>query len=311
MSYSAPGKIILLGEHAVVYGQPAIAIPVPSVRTEVTLSPHRSGILITSPSLGLNTDLRSLEPDHPINQMFQVIFSMLEIDPQGIKVDIRSTIPVASGLGSGAALSAACVKAFAAKYEKALPLDRLNEICFATEKIFHGNPSGVDNTVITHAMPVYYKPKVATQPLNVAGDFHFLIANTGVQASTKEVVAAVRKLVEKDPTMFSMIERVGEIVEQGKIAIAQGNNTALGDLMNANHSTLQALTVSNQPLDQLVSAARLGGAYGAKLSGAGRGGNMIALVPMERALIIKEMLFYAGAKNVLLTLLSSVSDRVA
>lgn len=311
MSFSAPGKIILLGEHAVVYGKPAIAIPIPSVRTEVILSDQREGISVSSLSLGLNNYLHELPEEHPIRQMFDVIFSMLDINPQGVSVEISSNIPVAAGLGSGAALSAACVKAFAARYEINISLERLNQICFATEKIFHGNPSGVDNTVITHAMPVFYRPNVVTQPLNVTGEFHFLIANTGIQASTKEVVADVRKLVEANSNARSLLDQIEVIVERGKIAISEGDRPMLGELMNANHAALQALTVSNPALDRLVIAAMDSGAYGAKLSGAGRGGNMIALVPKERAPMIKDILLKENAKDVISTVLSGVSDRVA
>lgn len=299
MTTSAPGKIILLGEHAVVYGKPAIAIPVASVSTSVTISDHLGGLFVRSTALALDSELNDLPPKHPIRAMFEVIFTQLEIQPKQLLVEVSSSIPVASGLGSGAALSAAAIQAFAEKFNIKLSLEQVNAICFETEKIFHGNPSGVDNTVITYNRPVYYHPGKTVQPLQISGEFHFIIANTGIQASTKDVVADVRYLTETDPGAMNTIDRIGELVDRGRIAIQKGDNTALGKLMDEAHLELKDLQVSCPELDALVRTAKELNALGAKLSGAGRGGNMIVLSKAEDVKTISAGLLNAGAKNII------------
>lgn len=311
MNGSAPGKIILLGEHAVVYGQPAVAIPIHSIQTNVNISAWKGGVFINSPQLQLYGELSALEINHPVRSMYEQIFNKLDIQPTGLRIDINSTIPVASGFGSGAALSVASIRSLATYYQKNLTDIEVNDICFATEKIFHGNPSGVDNIVITHGMPVYYIPGKPVEILEINGRYQLVVANTGIQTSTKEVVSAVRDLVERDSLAAADILKLGEIAKLGRSAIATQNNILLGKLMNDAHRTLRRLTISCQELDKLVVAARENGAIGAKLSGGGRGGNMIALCYEPDVEKISNALRDAGAKHVFNTLLSGSDNRIS
>jgi len=310
MTGSAPGKIILLGEHAVVYGEPAIAIPIHSIQTIVSIQAQDSGISIASPQLQLDCDLNDLPREHPVRLMYEEIFARMNILPSGFKIDIRSTIPAASGLGSGAALSTASIRALGEFFNKNLSRAEINGICFATEKIFHGNPSGVDNTVITFGKPVFYQPGKKVELLEVRGVFHLLIANTGIKSSTREVVSAVRQLVDHDPLIKTDLRKLGELSRFGRSAIAHGDRNLLGKLMNDAHRTLKHMTVSCVELDRLVAAARENGALGAKLSGGGRGGNMIALAEETEIEKIRGALLTAGASQVISTVLTDSNDRV-
>lgn len=310
MTGSAPGKIILLGEHAVVYGEPAIAIPIHSIQTIVSIQAQDSGISIASPQLQLDCDLNDLPREHPVRLMYEEIFARMNILPSGFKIDIRSTIPAASGLGSGAALSTASIRALGEFFNKNLSRAEINGICFATEKIFHGNPSGVDNTVITFGKPVFYQPGKKVELLEVRGVFHLLIANTGIKSSTREVVSAVRQLVDHDPLIKTDLRKLGELSRFGRSAIANGDRNLLGKLINDAHRTLKHMTVSCNELDRLVAAARENGALGAKLSGGGRGGNMIALAEETDIEKIRGALLTAGASQVISTVLTGPNDRV-
>ncbi|MBS4059990.1 MAG: mevalonate kinase, partial [Bacteroidetes bacterium] len=217
-------------------------------------------------------------------------------------VTIRSTIPVASGMGSGAAVSVAVIRALAGFFEHPLSDEQVNQIAYEIEKLHHGTPSGIDNTVITYARPVYFVHGEPIQTFSVARPFTLVIANTGQAAPTKESVGDVRKLWQADKGRWEAVfDKVGKIVEEAKNAIESGQTCGLGPLMDANHALLQELTVSSPELDRLVLAAKAAGADGAKLSGGGRGGNMIALVNPKRAESVASALKAAGAKNTIVT----------
>jgi len=301
---SAPGKIILFGEHAVVYGRPALAVPVNQVRAEVEVSDSsRAGIWIDAPAVKLHAELNTLPSDHPIAAVIHnfLFLSRLSRFPD-LEIKISSTIPVASGLGSGAAVTIALTRALASHLNYAMTDEELNAFAYEIEKLHHGTPSGIDNTVVTYARPVYF---VKGQPLELfkAGKpFTIVIADTGVSAPTKESVGDVRRLWIDDRSRWETVfDKIGEISFTARRAIEAGRPELLGELMDENHALLQKLTVSSPELDQLVEAARKAGALGAKLSGGGRGGNMIALVEPETAEAVASALKEAGAKNTIIT----------
>ena len=301
---SAPGKIILFGEHAVVYGYPALAVPVTQVQARATVSENsRGGIMIEAPNINLSAELSSLAPDHPLVVVINSVFSTLGFsNPPACTVYLQSTIPVASGLGSGAAVSVAIIRSLSEFLGQPLPDDQVNALAFAAEKLYHGTPSGIDNTVVTYAKPVYFIKRKPIKTFHVGTPFTIMIGGTGISAPTKESVDAVRKLWEADkPRWDKVFARVGEIVWNARQAIERGDPSELGRLMNANHALLQEMTVSSAELDQLVEAARKSGALGAKLSGGGRGGNMIALVAKENAPAVARALGIAGAKRTIVT----------
>lgn len=313
-SASAPGKVILFGEHAVVYGRPALAVPVMQVyaQAQAEFAPQTAGkdwadsVLVTAPDIGLESPLSRLPVDpvpHPLAAVIRASLQRLGIDqPAAFTVTIRSSIPVASGLGSGAAVSVAIIRALAGLFNHSLSDEQVCEIAYEVEKLHHGTPSGIDNTVITYARPVYFVRGQTIQTFEVAQPFSLVIADTGIAAPTRESVGDLRKLWSANPAHWeSVFDRVGGIVQQARQAIETGETARLGPLMDANHTLLQEMTVSSPELDCLVAAARSAGAAGAKLSGGGRGGNMIALVTEKSAPVVSEALLGAGAKHVIIT----------
>jgi mevalonate kinase len=301
---SAPGKIILFGEHAVVYGRPALAVPVTQVQATATVSKNsRGGVWIEAPNINLSSELSRLAPDHPLAAVINNVFSTLRIaHPPACTVYLQSTIPVASGLGSGAAVSVAILRSLSAFLGQPLSDEQVNGLAFEAEKLYHGTPSGIDNTVVTYARPVYFVKGQPIKTFRVGASFTLVIGDTGISAPTKESVDALRKLREADRSHWEKVfNQVGEIVWDARQAIERGDTAELGTLMDANHALLQEMTVSSAELDQLTEAARKSGALGAKLSGGGRGGNMIALVHKENAPALAEALLSAGAKRTIIT----------
>ena len=300
----APGKIILFGEHAVVYGRPALAVPVTQVRADVdvTVSP-RAGIWISSPGVDLDAELNTLPSDHPIAAVIHNFLFLARVSPfPKLAIHISSTIPVASGLGSGAAVTVALTRALASHLNFPMSNEEVNTFAYEIEKIHHGTPSGIDNTVVTYAEPVYFVRGQPIEVFKVGQPFTIVIGDTGIRAPTKESVADVRKLWEANPPQWELIfDRVGAIAQKARKAIERGDRTELGKLMDQNHNLLQEMTVSSRELDRFVSGARAAGALGAKMSGGGRGGNMIALVTPELADTVSRSLLEAGARNTIIT----------
>jgi mevalonate kinase len=309
ISASAPGKIILFGEHAVVYGRPALAVPVTQVQATAIVRPRsKPGILIDAPSIGLHSELSQLPSDHPLAAAITKTLSSSFLQNtgkerrDGLTIHIESTIPVASGLGSGAAVSVAVIRALSSFASLSLSDEQVNAIAYEVEKLHHGTPSGIDNTVITYAKPVYFVKGKMIETLCVGAPFTIVIADTGISAPTKESVGDVRKLWETDKRQWEPVfDEIGAIADQAREKIVGGKWEDLGPLMDRNHALLQNLTVSSPELDRLVEASRQAGALGAKLSGGGRGGNMIALVRPEQAEKVALVLRSAGASRTIIT----------
>jgi mevalonate kinase len=306
ISASAPGKVILFGEHAVVYGYPAIAVPVHQVEAKAVVTPLIKGpsgkIHIDAPQVGVDTDLERLSQLDPLGAAVRGALDVLGIqNPPAFKLRITSTIPLAAGLGSGAAVSVAILRAVSAFLGRPLRDDQVSALAFEIEKLHHGTPSGIDNTVVTYAKPVYFVKDAPIQTFQVGTPFTLLIADTGVPSPTRIAVGDVRARLQKEPERYKKIfAGIGDLVKQARKAIETGANETLGESMNQNHKLLQEIEVSSAELDQLVNTARETGAKGAKLSGSGRGGNMIALAD-ENLEEIEQALLSAGAKGVIQT----------
>ena len=314
---SAPGKIILFGEHAVVYGRPALAVPVTQVHVDVdVLDSDRAGIWIDAPSVNLHAELNTLPSDHPLASVIHNFLFLSRTSPPApllkgegrfpdLEIRITSTIPVASGLGSGAAVTVALTRALSMHLDFPMTDEEVNAFAFEIEKLHHGTPSGIDNTVITYAKPVYFIKGQGIETFNVGIPFTIVIGDTGISAPTKESVGDVRKLWEADQAKWEMVfDRVGMIAKKARTSIERGKRKELGELMNRNHALLQEMTVSSPQLDLLVSTALKAGALGAKMSGGGRGGNMIALVAPEKAESVSNSLKEAGARSTIITHIS-------
>jgi mevalonate kinase len=304
---SAPGKIILFGEHAVVYERPALAVPVTQVHADVDVSDSpRAGIWIDAPDVNMHAELNALPSDHPIASVIHNFLFLSRVSRfPNLEIKITSTIPVASGLGSGAAVTVALTRALAIHLDHSMTVEEVNAFTYEIEKLHHGTPSGIDNTVVTYARPVYFVKGQSIEIFSVAEPFTIVIADTGISAPTKESVGDVRRLWMNNKSRWEMVfDKIGEISFTARRAIEAGKPELLGELMNENHALLQELTVSSPELDGLVEAARHAGAWGAKLSGGGRGGNMIALVDADGAETVAFSLKEAGATNTIITQVS-------
>lgn len=317
---SAPGKIILFGEHAVVYGQPAIAAPVSQVRARAYVfarvtetrgaweAPYTdradlSPVLVEAPDIGLCSSLAGLHPDHPLARAILLVFEALQVvRPPACTVCVSSTIPLAAGMGSGAAVSVAVIRALSAFLGHPLPLEQVSKMAFEVEKIHHGTPSGIDNSVVAFAKPVYYQRGQPLATLKLPVSFQIVIGDTGCSTPTGEVVGDVRRRWQVDPSNYeALFAAIGEIARQARPLIESGSPHKLGPLLDHNHALLTQLGVSSPQLETLVDAARRSGALGAKLSGGGRGGAMLALVQEQDSRRVATALQEAGASRVIET----------
>ena len=306
-SATAPGKIILFGEHAVVYGRPAIAVPVKQLRARAVISADPRAELgkvrIQAPDVSLDVLIDDLPSGHPLREVVQIVLAELAITrPPAFKLRVTSTIPIAAGLGSGAAVSVAIIRALSAFLGQPLSDEKVSALAYEVEKLHHGTPSGIDNTVVTYRMPVYFVRGSPVETFQVKRPFSLVIADTGISSPTAIAVGDLRQAWLADKAYYEPVfDAVQQIVQTARTIIENGQIEALGPLMNKNHVLLQKMGVSCEELDRLVSTACDAGALGAKLSGGGRGGNMIALVDASLETQVIRSLQAAGAVRTFLT----------
>jgi mevalonate kinase len=274
--FTAPGKIILFGEHAVVYGKPAIAIPVSGMRASAWSEPNENGLIINALDLNEKFDLQNTSNQFSI--LAQTILSQNKQNEPNLTINLSSKLPQGSGMGSSAATATAVCRALSNHLGVDLDANQVSELVFNAEKIVHGTPSGIDNTVVAYEMPVYFVKGKKPKTFVPGKRFYLVIGDTGIEASTKKTVENVRKAWEKEPELMEGYFNEIEIVtEKGKLAIEQGKTELVGEIMNKNHELLNSIGVGHKKLEQLVDIVNKAGALGAKLTGGGGGGNMVAL----------------------------------
>ena len=306
---SASGKTILLGEHAVVYGRPAIAVPVSDVRAtvEVVSLSATDGVQIVAKDLNESYHLDGEYEADTARALQVTVRNTLQhlgitSTEQGLRIIIRSQIPIARGMGSGTAVATALVRALAQHFGHQLISQAVSDLVYQTEIIFHGTPSGVDNTVVAFEKPVYFRKGHPIEVFEVGESFTILIADTGVPSKTRVSVDEVRLNWLADPQRYeAFFDEIGAYVDKAREAIAAGELPQIGVLMNQNQILLRELGVSSPKLDQLVAAALDAGAMGAKLSGGGRGGSMIALVDGRTREDVISALLLTDARQVIPT----------
>jgi mevalonate kinase len=253
----------------------------------------------------LDALLDDLPANHPLAAAVRI--TLEEITPDytpSFTLQLDSNIPISAGMGSGAAVTVAIVRALSAFLGGPLPNERISALAYEVEKLHHGTPSGIDNTVVTYQKPVFFQRNEALQTLSIAQPTFWVIADTGEKTPTKETVADVRAGFNSHPEGYQAIfDTIGAVAQRARQALSTGDLEQLGELMNENQRYLEQLQVSGPALEALIAAARSAGAVGAKLSGGGRGGNMIALVPPEKTQQVSAALQAAGAVRVITTVL--------
>lgn len=269
------GKVILIGEHAVVYGQPAIALPLVSVEASVTLRLFDSARIDSDLYVGLSNS--APEEVAPVLAAVQAVTEAAGFEKGQVGVTIRSSVPVGRGLGSSAAVAGAIVAAAASVADLPWTADERYELIQASERVAHGTPSGLDARTVISDHPVYFERGEASG-IAVGAPFGFVIADTGRPSYTAQALAGVRALHELDHEMAaSAIRRLGDLTRASRTALADGDTASLGASLNEAHQLLSRIDVSSPELNDLVTAAVKAGAAGAKLTGGGLGGCIIAL----------------------------------
>lgn len=310
---TAPGKTILFGEHAVVFGQPAIAVPVIERQAKVKILPligsPTDQIQFIAPQIQLEQNYFDLDKHHPFRIALEEVKNFLDISHYpACKIHLSSTIPISSGLGSSAAISVALINALFSFIGYKAPEVLLSELAYKVEIEFHGTPSGIDNAVIAYRKPVFFQKGKDIEFINPGEDFVIIIADSGIRGNTKVAVAGVRERWVNDTILFEeYFKRIGEISYQAKIALENGEQEKLGDLMNSNQALLRKIGVSHPSLDNLIQISMDHGGLGAKLCGGGLGGNIIILTEVDKADTISELLLGNGASQTIIMTLKKVN----
>ena len=318
-----------------VYGCPAIALPLDGIRARAAVADGRagSGILVVARDLRRRWRVAD-DPGNPLSELVASALEYFDTHPltrspahplthmPDLKITITSTIPIASGMGSGAAVATALVRAIAGHLGRSLAPAEVSALVYTSEQRFHGTPSGIDNTVIAYERPIWFKrSNVQTfersnvpliEPIAIAQPFTLLVGDTGVHSATSAPVGEVRRRWQADPARYhALFDQVSALVARARALLAQGDVPALGRLLSANHLLLLQIGVSSPELDALVAAAQRAGALGAKLSGAGWGGVMLALVTPATREAVTRALDQAGAQRVLETTIGASTPQIS
>jgi|YelNatPaOPRAMG01_1025707.scaffolds.fasta_scaffold13756_3 mevalonate kinase len=305
---SAPGKVILFGEHFVVYGKPSIAMAIDR-RVYVAVEKYEGkGVFIESDLgyTGIFTGdvykplIGGLDGESILRPVYIAATKTLEylsID-SGLKISISSEIPIASGLGSSASTFIATIAAAAYLFGYSLNYKELFNISLMAEEYVHGTPSGVDQTIAINGGLIEYSRFSGFEKIKSSVSIPLIIGNTGIPRSTGEMVARVRGFAEKNPSiMKTLLHNIEEIVSEAKGLLIKGDVEGLGFLMDRNQELLRIINVSHEKLEELILVAKRAGALGAKLTGAGGGGCMIALVTDRVRSSVAKAIEDAGGKS--------------
>ena len=273
---TATAKTILFGEHAVVYGHPAIAVPITTIPVTATAR-HGAGHSTLRSALYHGRIHTAPERLQPTVAAVRAALDAAGAAEENVAVDIRSEIPAERGLGSSAAVAAAVVSATSALFGRTLTPDERHELIQIAERAAHGRPSGLDARAVVASGPVWFQSG-AVSTLDVSGPVALVLADSGVAGRTREAVAGVRALRDDRPAhVDALISRLGALSAVARDALAGADADLVGTTMTEAHALLGELGVGDPALDHLVNTAVRGGALGAKLTGGGRGGCVVAV----------------------------------
>lgn len=294
----AYGKLILIGEHAAVYGQPAVALPFRPVDVQATIEPMAGPLALDcmfyrGPIAAAPDVVRGLVVC--VREALHRLGSPLE----GLLIRLVSTIPPGGGLGSSAAVAVAAVRGLYACHGQTLAQSDLMALAGIAEHYVHGTPSGIDAMAVAAERPLWFTKGHVPEPLHTGGSLELVVADTGRVGNTRSAVAAVRGYLKSQPARArGHFIRLGELAKAARIALRDGDALALGRVLDAAQAELSILGVSDAHLDRLVQAAKAAGALGAKLTGGGRGGCVLSLARDHlHADVLSAALAGAGARS--------------
>jgi mevalonate kinase len=278
------GKTILFNEHFVVHGVPGIVSAIDSA-ADAEVKKTGTGITVEDTRKGAKgyAEKKRIQQLESIERMLEAM--SIEAEKVSLRIWLGGNLPSFSGIGASAASSVAIARAIAEEFEINLPDEKINEVAYEAEKAYAGTPSGIDNTAATFGGLIWFKRNLSGGPntierLNIRKPVEIVICNTGIVANTKEMVAGVGERKQKYPKKYSnLFKQAEELAFTARKALEGFDLKKVGKLMNQNHHLLQEIEVSSKELDYLVNLAREQGAFGAKLTGGGGGGCMVALTP--------------------------------
>ncbi|UCH31854.1 MAG: mevalonate kinase [Candidatus Bathyarchaeota archaeon] len=278
------GKTILFNEHFVVYGIPGIVSAIDSTASAIVRQTGE-GIRVKDERKGAKgyTQKKMVQQKESISRMLKA----MSFDREKIALEIwlGGNLPGFSGIGASAASSVAIARAIADDFDLDLSDEKINHIAYEAEKAYAGTPSGIDNTAATYGGLIWFKKSVIgksdiIEKLSLKKPVEIVIGNTGIVADTKAMVEGVAARREMDPIKYDrLFKQAEELVFQARDSLNDFSLRTVGELMDRNHHLLQEIEVSSEELDYLASLARKQGAYGAKLTGGGGGGCIVALTP--------------------------------
>jgi len=278
------GKAILFGEHFVVHGVPGIVSAI-DLTADTEVKRIGEGIIVKDERKGARayTEKKRTQQKESIERMLKTMG--LDLEKESLEIWLGGNLPGFSGIGASAASSVAIARAIAEEFEMNLSDERINEIAYEAEKAYAGTPSGIDNTAATYGGLIWFSRNLNEGPntierLSIREPVEIVIGNTGVVADTKEMVAGVAERKKENPEKYDpLFNQAERLAFEARKALEGFDLRRVGRLMNKNHDLLQEIEVSCKELDYLVNLGQEQGAFGAKLTGGGGGGCMLALTP--------------------------------